>query len=239
MKHIVPLLIALLLTMTGCHRPATTGELCTELQQAEALMYPHPDSALHILQAMTPPTDELNRATWALFTTQAKYKLYQTQSDSLLNIALPYFMKTEDAQRRALVLYHQAAFLKMNKDIETAQDILLKAINEVETTTDYQLAHLIYASLGGIYIYRALTDYALDVYQKAYEKANKSNNQLLIFSSLVYLGRTYDVKKEYSTSIRGGENASGIFTINRNTVPGAISVQSDMRFIHCKSVKML
>ena len=200
MKHIVPLLIALLLTMTGCHRPATS-ELCTELQRAEALMYPHPDSALHILQAMTPPTDELNRATWALFTTQAKYKLYQTQSDSLINIALPYFLKTEDTQRRALVLYHQAAFLKMNKDIETAQDILLKAINEVETTTDYQLAHLIYASLGGIYIYRALTDYALDVYQKAYEKANKSNNQLLIVSSLVYLGRTYDVKKEYSTSI--------------------------------------
>ena len=199
MKHTLQLLITLLL-LAGCHHP-TTGTLSAELQRAEALMYPYPDSALHILQAMTPPTDELNRATWALFTTQAKYKLYQTQSDSLLNIALPYFMKTEDAQRRALVLYHQAAFLKMNKDIETAQDILLKAINEVETTTDYQLAHLIYASLGGIYIYRALTDYALDVYQKAYEKANKSNYQLLIVSSLVYLGRTYDVKKEYSTSI--------------------------------------
>ena len=58
----------------------------------------------------------------------------------------------------------KSTILKMNKDIETAQDILLKAINEVETTTDYQLAHLIYASLGGIYIYRALTDYALDVF---------------------------------------------------------------------------
>lgn len=31
--------------MAGCHRPATS-ELCTELQRAEALMYPHPDSAL-------------------------------------------------------------------------------------------------------------------------------------------------------------------------------------------------
>lgn len=29
--------------MAGCHRPATS-ELCTELQRAEALMYPHPDS---------------------------------------------------------------------------------------------------------------------------------------------------------------------------------------------------
>ena len=50
MKYILSLLITLLL-MAGCHRPAT-GELCTELQRAEALMYPHPDSALHILQTM-------------------------------------------------------------------------------------------------------------------------------------------------------------------------------------------
>lgn len=40
--------------MAGCHRPATS-ELCTELQRAEALMYPHPDSALHLLQAMDVP----------------------------------------------------------------------------------------------------------------------------------------------------------------------------------------
>ena len=92
MKHILPLLIALLLTMAGCHRPATTGELCTELQQAEALMYPHPDSALHILQTMDVPGDELNRATWALFTTQAKYKLSINQSDSLLYIANEYLL---------------------------------------------------------------------------------------------------------------------------------------------------
>ncbi|MBQ4589840.1 MAG: hypothetical protein IJA95_11220 [Bacteroidaceae bacterium] len=53
MKHTYLLLITLLL-MAGCHRPATS-ELCTELQRAEALMYPHPDSALHLLQAMDVP----------------------------------------------------------------------------------------------------------------------------------------------------------------------------------------
>ena len=95
MKHILSLLITLLL-MTGCHRP-TTGELCTELQQAEALMYPHPDSALNILQTMDMPGDELNRATWALFTTQAKYKLSINQSDTLIHIANEYFINITDA----------------------------------------------------------------------------------------------------------------------------------------------
>ena len=137
MKHILPLLIALLLTMVGCHRPATTGELCTELQRAEALMYPHPDSALHILQTMDVPGDELNRATWALFTTQAKYKLYQTQSDSLINIALPYFLENGDAQRKALALYYKASLYKEHKEIEKAQEFYYQAINLLESVNNY------------------------------------------------------------------------------------------------------
>ena len=197
MKHILPLLIALLLTMTGCHRPATTGELCTELQQAEALMYPHPDSALHILQTMDVPGDELNRATWALFTTQAKYKLYQTQSDSLINIALPYFLKTEDTQRRALALYYRAALYNEEKKVEEAQDFYLKAAEEVEKTEDYQLGHLIYAGLWNVYGYRNLNDYALEAAQKTLEYAKKANNYKAQISAYNYIARTYTLIKKY------------------------------------------
>ena len=201
MKHILPLLIALLLTMAGCHRPATTGELCTELQQAEALMYPHPDSALHILQTMDVPSDELNRATWALFTTQAKYKLYQTQSDSLLNIALPYFMKTEDAQRRALVLYYRAALYNEEKKVEEAQEFYLKAAEEVEKTEDYQLAHLIYAGLWNVYGYRNLNDYALEAAKKALEYAEKGGSDRQIVSSYMNLARIYGKKEDIDNTI--------------------------------------
>ena len=97
--------------LTSCHRPSTSP-LSAELAQVEHIMNEHPDSALCILQGMTPPVDELNHATWALFTTQAKYKLFMTQSDSLLNIAFPYFMAKGDAQRRAMVLYYRAALYR-------------------------------------------------------------------------------------------------------------------------------
>ena len=200
MKHLLPFLITLLL-LAGCHRSSTTGTLCTELQRAEALMYPHPDSALHILQAMTPPTDELNRATWALFTTQAKYKLYQTQSDSLLNIALPYFMKTEDAQRRALVLYYRASLYNEEKKVEEAQEYYLNAAEEVEKTEDYQLGHLVYAELGGIYIYRPLLEQALDAYKKAHEYARMASNYKQETASCIYLGRTYTSLKDYEKAV--------------------------------------
>ena len=101
MKHILSLLICLLL-MVACGRPSDNASLCAELQRAEELMYPAPDSALHILQGMTLPADELNRATWALFLTQAKYKCDVAQSDSLVNVAYDFFMKGDDAQRKAL-----------------------------------------------------------------------------------------------------------------------------------------
>ena len=86
MKNALYLLIAILLLTTGCNRPTQTA-LCDELLRAEELMYPAPDSALHILQGMTPPADELNRATWALLLTQAKYKCFVEQSDSLVKRA--------------------------------------------------------------------------------------------------------------------------------------------------------
>ena len=200
MKHPLFLLITFLL-MAGCHRPATTSELCTELQRAEALMYPHPDSALHILQAMDMPGDELNRATWALFTTQAKYKLYQTQSDSLLNIALPYFLENGDAQRKALTLYYRAALYKEHKDIEKAQEFYYQAIKEVEKTEDYVLGHLIYAGLGGLYLYRDLIDYAKEVYIKAYDYAQMANNKKAIIASCMYLGRIEKELHNYNKAI--------------------------------------
>ena len=162
--------------MTGCHRP-TTSELCTELQRAEALMYPHPDSALHILQTMDVPGDELNRATWALFTTQAKYKLSINQSDTLIHIANEYFIKSNNSQRKALVLYYKAVLEQEKQEIEKAQYHLLDAIQEVEKTSDYQLAHLIYAALGEIYIYRSLSNNALEAYTKAFDYAQKAQNE--------------------------------------------------------------
>ena len=182
--------LPILLLLAGCHRP-TTSELCTELQRAEALMYPNPDSALHILQAMDVPGNELNRATWALFTTQAKYKLSINQSDTLIHIANEYFIKSNNSQRKALVLYYKAVLEQEKKEIEKAQYHLLDAIQEVEKTSDYQLAHLIYAALGEIYIYRSLSNNALEAYTKAFDYAQKAQNIQQIIASLMYLGRTY------------------------------------------------
>ena len=82
-----------------------------ELVQAEAVMYEHPDSALGVLQGMKVPasSDKLQNATWALLTVQAKYKNYKEElaDSTLINIAYDYFMKQDDARRKAIVLYYK------------------------------------------------------------------------------------------------------------------------------------
>jgi tetratricopeptide (TPR) repeat protein/DNA-binding CsgD family transcriptional regulator len=228
MKNALYLLIAILLLTTGCNRPTPTT-LCNELLRAEELMYPAPDSALHILQGMTPPVDELNRATWALFTTQAKYKLFITQSDSLLNIAFPYFMEKGDAQRRAMVLYYRAALYREENKMEEAQEYYLKAKDEADLLDDYFLKYLIYSGLGHVYAH-TLPDYAMEYYAQALEYAQSINTPKQvafswIASSYIDIARMYEKKKEYQLSIDNYKKAANTAKGNNEFLKQSLSLK--------------
>ncbi len=201
MKNAFPILLMVILLMVACGRPSGNAPLSAELQRAEDLMYPHPDSALHILQAMTPPEDELNRATWALLMTQAKYKCFVDQSDSLVNIAHDYFMKGDDAQRKALALYHKAVLLKEKNEVDKALPYYLQASEEVKSTEDYRLAYLIYSHVGIAYAHRDLHEYSIRYCEKANEYALLSNDSYYITESYNSLARAYSAQKDYQKAI--------------------------------------
>ena len=188
MKNVLYLLIAILLLTTGCNRPTQTT-LCNELLRAEELMYPAPDSALHILQGMTPPADELNRATWALLLTQAKYKCFVDQSDSLVNVAYDYFMKGEDAQRKALTLYLKGGLLYEKNQSEIALNFFLEANEELEKISNDTLGFLIDSHICMIYAYQELYDYAIEYAWKSNEHAEKSQNIDYIILSYIRIAR--------------------------------------------------
>ena len=200
MKNTLYLLIAILLLTTGCNRPTPTT-LCNELLRAEELMYPAPDSALHILQGMTPPADELNRATWALLLTQAKYKCNVEQTDSLLNIAHNYFMKGENTQRKALTLFCKAGLYEEQENIESATYSYLDAVKVSDEINDYRLRHLINVRLALLYVRRNLYDYAIEYCEKANQYALLSRDSFYITNSYNNLGRVYSAKKEYEKAI--------------------------------------
>lgn len=196
--------ILLVLSCTNTHTESSPT-LLPELAQAENCMYAYPDSALHILEKMTPPkvTDKYQYATWCLLVSQAKIKNYvELESDSLISISYKYFQQKEDPQRKALAGYLEGIYYNDEKhDAETALKCYLEAATEIEKTEDYQLAHLIHAEIGHIYAYRSLVDYATSAYQKAYDFAKLSNNKRYIALSLSYIGRAYSIKPDMDKAI--------------------------------------
>lgn len=196
--------ILLVLSCTNTHTESSPT-LLPELAQAENCMYAYPDSALHILEKMTPPkvTDKYQYATWCLLVSQAKIKNYvELESDSSISISYKYFQQKEDPQRKALAGYLEGIYYNDEKhDAETALKCYLEAATEIEKTEDYQLAHLIHAEIGHIYAYRSLVDYATSAYQKAYDFAKLSNNKRYIALSLSYIGRAYSIKPDMDKAI--------------------------------------
>ena len=203
----IALLIITLRCLSACtHKNNGTTVLLPELIQVESVMYEHPDSALHILNKMRVPasSDKLQKATWALLLTQAKYKNYieEVADTSLINIAYDYFMKKEDARRKAMVLYYKGVLYGKADKMNEAQDSYLKAVEEVEKTKDYQLAHLIYSSIGNIYLYNSLHEYALQMFKQSLHYAKLSENKNYICSAYYYLGKVNSVLFNWDNSIK-------------------------------------
>ena len=204
--QVIIILTIIITYLSACTFPNNgTTILLPELTQAESIMYEHPDSALHILQEMQVPasSDKLQKATWALFLTQAKYKNYieEVADSTFINIAYDYFMHQENTQRRAMVLYYKGIFCKIAGKPEEAQKLYLAAIEEVEKTEDYQLAHLIYIELGDLYIFRDLYEDASKNIEKALHYAELANDDKYICSSYIFLARIMAALNQMNTSI--------------------------------------
>jgi tetratricopeptide (TPR) repeat protein len=194
------LIIGLIYCFSSCRSERENTPLLPELVQAEEVMYTHPDSAYHILTGMTAVRDkgELQYATWALLMTQAKYKLYINQNDSLVNVALDYFQKRSNPQRKALSSYLKGALYTENEQSEDALPYLLQASKEVEQTDDYQLAFLIYRGLCDIYAYRNLNEYASATSEKALKYAEQSGNKKYIMSAYQAMARVSRCQNQFT-----------------------------------------
>ena len=188
------LLIACVLNLLfGCsHRKAVP---LPELEQAEAVMFDHPDSALHILQRML-------HALWCLLVTQAECKqLLPVPSDSLIRIAYDYYKPTDDARRKAMAALYMGTVNYSLCNAKEAQAFYLEAAEEMKKTDDYKLGYLVMSGLGNLYLYRDLTDYALEACQKALDYAVKDSNKRYEMASSRLLARCYSLKKDFSKSI--------------------------------------
>ena len=197
MRQIIYAIIILysILIILGCNGNKTANKLIPELEQAEKVMFDHPDSALHLLESMEIPssqTDKENHALWCLLMTQAKYKMVmKISSDSLVRIAYDYYKPTNNARRKAMSALYMGGLNYNLGNIEESIRFYLEAKTEMEKTNDYKLGYLIMSGLGRIYLYRNLIEYAFEACQSAYNYSVKDSNLRYQMVSLQYLARCY------------------------------------------------
>ncbi|MBS6467936.1 MAG: hypothetical protein KH386_01755 [Bacteroides sp.] len=176
-----------------------------ELVHAESVMFDHPDSALHILEAMPMPSarwDKENHALWCLLVTQAQVKqIIKISSDSLVRIAYDYYKPTNNARRKAIAALYMGCINYDLGNIEEAMQYYLAAKTEVDKTDDYKTGYLIMSSLTNLYLFRDFADYALDACMKAYDYAVKDSNSRYQMTSLGLLARCYCISNEFPKAI--------------------------------------
>lgn len=216
MRQIIYAVIILhsILIISGCNGNKTADKLMPELEQAEKVMFDHPDSALHLLESMEIPslqTDKENHALWCLLTSQAKVKqLMKISSDSLVRIAYDYYKPTNNARRKAMSALYMGNINYNLGHIEEAMKYYLEGKSEVENTEDYKTGYLIMSSLGKLYLYRNLTDYALESCTKAYDYAVRDSNLRYQMGALQYLARCYCISNKLPKAIESYQRCSAI-----------------------------
>lgn len=192
--------LLLLLCLVACSSGTNIAPL---LSEAEEYMNEKPDSALFLLESITYPKDltQEQNALWCLLITQARDKEFvKHTSDSLINIAVDYFNKTDDVDRKAQSYYCQGRVLTDMLLFDRAIVSYLKAEELVQQTTNYNLQARICNQLGDLYDKNMFYEDALSYYWKAYDSYKLTNNLLGVAYALRDIGSSYEYTNQLDSA---------------------------------------
>ena len=199
------LLLLLLALLTACNDPKPVTDA---LHRAETLMNEYPDSALAVLNTLSPDAMGKNRtrAHYALLYTQAQDKNYIDETnDSLITVATDYYRHTDDVRRKFLSHYYKGRVLSNAENYLDATSCYMEAEQLVDAVGDDYLVGLLYAEMGRIY--RLYYDYpkSLEAYQKAaecYERAGKIRHRNYMWLNQSSILRNMNNYKECERLLR-------------------------------------
>ena len=187
------LTILLLLACTACYR--STRHVTEHLSQAEGLIWAAPDSALHILEAISPSRHLTGKeqADYALLLSLAQYRCYiPVSSDSLINLAIEYYKDKNDADKKGAAFYVKGCILEeYTKDIPNALLAYKEAEMCIPDMNEKRYVARIYSSLGYINKKSFHFDPAKEYYQKAVQANIDGKDTVAYASNLLNLSTLY------------------------------------------------
>ena len=182
MKTVVNLFIVTFFCVIiyGCHH----SNLNSQLVFIDSLLLNElPDSAYSILKRVNKEKlDEENLAYYHLLLAQSQYKTYiPITSDSVISLALNYYLNMDDKNKLARAYYYKGCILDDLKRHKEGMENMKKAESVAKGSHDYVLLHNIAFYIGAINLTDNENKLALMNFMQAldYSKKTQKSNHLL------------------------------------------------------------
>ena len=214
-RLILPLTIALAALIGGCiwHFLSDRKGTMQLLEQAEAVMREHPDSAYRLLCGID-STRQLrgeSQARYALLMTQAQYKNgIPLPSDSLISIAYDYYCASSDSLHKAWACFYMGQATRDGGNQRDALRYFQQAASAGESTNNYNMLSLIYQHWGNLLKPFIPYKEGMSKLLKAQEYALRGNDTLTYIHSCINLSRCYIYLKQFERNYQQLEKARSL-----------------------------
>ena len=176
----------------GCH----SDNKASILGQAEACMETNPDSAFRMLQEMEMHSFDFDyqKAKYALLWTQAQHKCrLPLGDDSLINVAVDYFVRHKNVRYAAKAFLYKGLVHKQCKEVEKAAEAFAKSEQWFEGVEDDQYKALLYNHYGMLMSAQANYEDALAYLKNAYAYYQKGDSIHYVMSACGVVANTYEL----------------------------------------------
>lgn len=146
------------------------SDVASLLSKVESYMNEKPDSALCLLNSIMQTKDlpcEQNALRYLLYTQAQDKNRIEHRSDSLIQIAVKYYEKTDLEDRKMQAYYYCGRVFQDLSDAPQAQGYYLKAYEVGKNLNNYSLLGRLCANLGTLYTYQELYQPALNLQKEA------------------------------------------------------------------------
>jgi tetratricopeptide (TPR) repeat protein len=184
--------------LTGCSLPSQ------ELITAERLLEDKPDSALLILQQISPEKLQSDKAKAfynLLYIRVLDKKHLPLKPDSLLDFSISYYGKHPDGNKLAIAWLFKGRVYYLNEMYEKAVSCCLKSQDEIKDSTDYLLMGRICADIARIGSVQKDYNFARLKLKQATKYYLKGNNKLQYFYTMIEIGKSYSLCKDCKSAL--------------------------------------
>jgi len=183
-----------------CSIFASCSNVPNELKLAEQLMEESPDSALQILQRLTPANykSPSHRALYGLILFEVLDKKDKPlQPDSLIDFSINYYLAENDKLNLAKGYFFKARMYRKRQRFEDAVTLYLKSLDLINSTDNYFLLGRIYSEMGDMCMMQKDYSGSLKKISKAVEYFNKAGNKVEASYRVVSIGKIYHFQKDF------------------------------------------